>query len=49
VGAYLSGNGFSIIGGRAAIGRSFHDDDDRPGAPAVVLLGHNIWQSRYGA
>jgi putative ABC transport system permease protein len=47
-GAYISANGFAIIGARPAIGRAFTEEDDRPGAPAVVLLGHSVWQNRYG-
>ncbi len=46
-GAYISWNGFSLIGTQAAIGRGFSEEDDRPGAPAVVLLSHRVWQSRY--
>jgi predicted permease len=45
---YISSNGFSLIGSQPAIGRGFSAEDDRPGAPAVVLLSHNVWQSRYG-
>ena len=29
-------------------GRIFLDDDDRPGAAPVVLLGERLWQRRYG-
>jgi predicted permease len=29
-------------------GRMFLDDDDRPGAAPVVLLGERLWQRRYG-
>ena len=47
-GAYISSNGFAIIGARAAIGRGFGSEDDRPGAAAVVLLSHRVWQNRYG-
>ena len=45
---YISSNGFSLIGTQPAIGRGFSAEDDRPRAPAVVLLSHNVWQSRYG-
>ncbi len=47
-GVYISWNGFSLIGTHATVGREFSAEDDRPGAPAVVLLSHSIWQSRYG-
>ncbi len=45
---YISANGFSLIGTGPAIGRGFTAEDDRPGAPAVILLSHNVWMSRYG-
>jgi predicted permease len=48
-GAYISANGFSIVGLSPAVGRGFAAEDDRPGAPAVILLGYRVWQSRYGA
>ena len=41
-------NGFSLIGTQPVIGRGFSAEDDRPGAPAVVLLSYTVWQSRYG-
>jgi len=46
-GAYISWNGLSLIGMQAAIGRGFSAEDDRPGAPAIMLLSHKVWQSRY--
>ena len=47
-GAYISANGFTLIGVEPALGRGFSDDDGRPGAAAVVLLSHSVWQNRYG-
>jgi putative ABC transport system permease protein len=47
VGVYISANGFDLIGQRAALGRSFSAEDDRKGAPPVVLLGSSVWKSRY--
>lgn len=29
------------------LGRWFHADEDRPGSPAVVVLGHSLWQNRF--
>jgi len=34
---------------RPMLGRGFGDEDARPGAAAVALLGEDIWRSRYGA
>ena len=47
--AYVSANAFQLLGDRPAIGRDFVAEDDRPGAPAVVILGSRIWTARYNA
>jgi predicted permease len=38
---------FPAIGLEPEIGRVFADADDRPGAEAVVVLSHALWQRRY--
>jgi putative ABC transport system permease protein len=48
-GAFVSANAFQVLGEKPTIGRDFVDQDDRPGAPAVVILGSRIWTARYGA
>ena len=48
-GARVTANAFGLLGVRPVIGRDFRPDDDRPGASPVVLLGHGIWTTRYGA
>ena len=41
--------GFSeILKTRPILGRAFRADDELPGAPTVLLIGHHIWQKRYG-
>ena len=30
------------------VGRAFTDADDRPGAPLVMLIGEDMWRSRFG-
>ena len=45
---YISASGLRIIGQAPAIGRDFLPEDDRPGAPPVVILGAGLWKSRYG-
>jgi len=47
--AYVSANAFQLLGDKPAIGRDFLADDDRPGAPPVVMLGSRIWRARYDA
>jgi predicted permease len=43
-GEIVSGNYFQTLGVRAALGRLLTKDDDRPGAPAVVVLRHEFWR-----
>jgi predicted permease len=47
-GAYISADGFALIGQRPLLGRDFTPDDDRAGAEPVVILGHSVWRNRYG-
>jgi putative ABC transport system permease protein len=47
-GPYMSANAFSLIRQKQLLGRGFLPEDDRPGAPAVVILGNGIWKNRYG-
>ena len=47
-GAAVSWNLFDILGTPPVAGRSFSRDDDRPGAEPVVMLGFDVWQTRYG-
>jgi putative ABC transport system permease protein len=48
-GRLVSGNFFDVLGARALLGRALRPDDDRVGADRVVLLGHALWQRRFGA
>ena len=47
--AAVTANTFSMIGQKPVIGRDFTAEDEKPGAPAVVILGNQIWVTRYGA
>ena len=47
-GERVSPNTMSLLHVRPVIGRDFVDADIAPGAPAVLLLGHGVWMSRYG-
>jgi putative ABC transport system permease protein len=38
---------FDTLGVRPLLGRTFTSDEDRPGANAVVVLGHGLWASRF--
>jgi predicted permease len=44
-----SSNLFSLVGAKPLLGRTFVADDDKEGANRVVILGHGLWQSRFGS
>ncbi|HET7220281.1 MAG TPA: ABC transporter permease [Vicinamibacterales bacterium] len=46
---YVAGNYFSTLGVNAFGGRVFTTEDDRPAAPPVVVLSHQVWQSTYSS
>jgi len=48
-GPYISSNIFRILGQQPMLGRNFTDEDDRPGAAPVMMLGYGIWTTRYGS
>ena len=48
-GLYVTSNAFAMLGTRPVIGRDFVPDDDKPGAPAVAIIGHTVWVNRYGS
>ena len=39
---------FPLLGVRPLYGRTVLPDDDRPNAPRVAVLGHQLWQGRFG-
>src|SRR5688572_10123220 len=48
-GAEMSASGFRVARVNPLLGRYLLDDDERPGAPLVVVLGHELWSSRFGS
>jgi len=38
-----------ILGVQPALGRGFSAEEDKPNGPNVIILGHDVWQRRYGA
>jgi putative ABC transport system permease protein len=47
-GTYISWDIFRMVGVQPVLGRDFREEDDRTGAPPVVILGSSIWRNRYG-
>ena len=48
-GCFVSANAFSVLRERPIVGRDFRPEDDRLGAPAVIIVGHGVWTERFGA
>jgi putative ABC transport system permease protein len=46
--AQMQANVLPILGVRPALGRNFSAEEDRPGGASVVVLGHALWQRRFG-
>ena len=45
--AEISAAAFRIVQERPVLGRPLVEADEKPGAPWVVLIGHDVWQSRF--
>jgi putative ABC transport system permease protein len=39
---------FPLLGVQSALGRNFTPEEDTPNGPKAVILGHGLWQSRFG-
>jgi putative ABC transport system permease protein len=48
LGAAVSADYFPLLRVKPELGRVFTRDEDRPGAPAVIVLSHALWQRRFG-
>jgi putative ABC transport system permease protein len=44
----VTGNYFDVLGVRPFLGRMLHPDDDRVGAPQVLVLGYRTWREKFG-
>jgi putative ABC transport system permease protein len=47
-GAWITANLFDVLRVRPALGRTFRAGEDSPGAEAVTVIGHRVWQDRFG-
>ncbi len=49
VGSYVSGNYFSALGLKPALGRLFFPGEgENPGSESQIVLGYSYWQKRFG-
>ncbi|MGH9813269.1 MAG: ABC transporter permease, partial [Candidatus Acidiferrales bacterium] len=45
--AYVNASFFSVLSVPPQLGRTFSEEEDRPGHDRVVVLGHGFWQSHF--
>jgi len=45
--AEMTASGFRLARVPAFRGRTLAEDDERPGAPPVIVIGYDVWRSRY--
>jgi putative ABC transport system permease protein len=46
--AEMTASGFHVAREAPLLGRTLVEEDERPGAPTVVVIGHDVWRSRFG-
>ena len=46
--AEISASAFRVAGVAPLLGRSLAEADEESGAPAVVVIGHDVWRTRFG-
>ena len=46
--ARVSAGFFRTLGVKPMLGRDFLEEEDKPGAPATVLLSYGVWRDRFG-
>jgi predicted permease len=47
--AEMSSSGFAVADGRPLMGRVLTPEDEQPAAPAVAVIGHELWSTRFGS
>jgi putative ABC transport system permease protein len=45
--AYVTANFFSVIGLAPQIGRTFSEDEDKPGAPSLAVISDRLWDRTF--
>lgn len=47
-GARVSPSLFPVLGVQPAMGRTFTDDEEKPGGNLVLVISHSLWERRFG-
>ncbi len=47
-GSSVSSNLFAVLQAGPELGRVFHSGEDSPGRDELVLIGHSLWQKKFG-
>jgi putative ABC transport system permease protein len=45
----VTANLFDLLGVKPELGRTFSAAEDKPGAPAVALISHSLWERRFSS
>ena len=48
LGAAVSADYFPVLRVKPVLGRVFTRDEDKPGAPSVIVISYGLWQRRFG-
>ena len=47
-GAFITASAFRLLRVQPLLGRVFTDEDNKTGAPNVVIISYDVWQNRFG-
>ena len=49
LGTYVTANAITMTQVAPILGRTFTEEEERPGGPPVAVLSHELWKRRYGS